>query len=1566
MTQTALITGASGLLGRQVQRQFLLDGWKSIGTGLSRISPPDVIRLDILDPQEIERVLDEVKPNVLVHCAANRFPDSCTADPEAARKINVESSRALAEAAVARDIFLIYISTDYVFSGRPGEAPYKSSSKPSPPNVYGQTKLEGEQAVLDVASSKSAKNKVVVLRVPVLYGSCHEPHESAVNVLMAQLWNAQQIADGQPKVQVDDYALRFPTNTQDVGRVCRDISKLYLDMANVDCDLPKILQFSSEDKMTKWEICQTFADIMGLPLDNMVPFKPAGEPKDGTVRPYDCHLDTSALRDLGIDVRTVDFRTWWRREVGAFPMDATVGRKSWKPLALRAPVLILTVFICWALIAILQFLLNRSQRDSGIIFASKISDLPLGHTFLYLYFPTIVAVIFSIYWAWIDLETKRMEPYYQLSKENGALGKDSLLLHYPFDFLPLVPLKACRDRHWPVFWASFAVVLVAWGLVPTQAGIFSVRIVTRTANATFSVSTSSIPVADQAAKLGFRYAQSTYGIVTLNETLPAFMARNYTLKPFQISSDVDEVAQGQENWTAKTTMYFLNLYCEDASHKATNSKRRNDYTSNNGCNFTAGLTGNQSVGEDFGLGSDTFGVKQYTGQYVGYWNHQGFADYSLDAYCPDSANRTFFAAFTKNKEKIEDSPQNVTAVYCNTTYYQQPVLATVDSVNRRPLHIQPLGEKQLLAPDIFNISSFEESLNAGSLGHEVRGDSLPASSVPRYLEPLARTNITLTGGDIRMVGLSFGASNRPLEEYLDWQILSKSYADAYRLIFARAMVDVLGNDFQSAEAIIGERKITTEAIVLEPVFVYIVEALLGVVSLATIGLLYLSTTRPKNLRSNPGTIASVMSLVADSQPLLSDFQDLDCCTMDEMKAILGQKRYRLVNDGTHTGIVEVDTATSDLEDLQSPMLSHSRRETPSNIAKPIRPLEFSLWTASPLVCLFIALAICLALIFVKAEMQGLPLPSNNSFVQNILENYIPTAIATLIEPIWILLNRLLCMLQPIEELQTCNARAKKSIDLDYSSLPPQLVIIKAMRSKHFILAAVCSMALLANLLAVAFAGLFHQDTFNIRHVTTLSSPFDLKFVPINGSIGPDPRSAAIDSLESSGAYKGGQGEDQFLISESNHTRGTPLPAWTDDRLFYLPFIPQDNKSTNVSSFEATTRAFGAELDCTQLELSSSFQAGLEKDLRISTINPSINITVTTKSSQFQCTSPRDMQLRRGKVGEGCVSGRSSTELVLPLVPRRANATREEVEACMESIVLGWLRNPSKDCSKVQSQPLTKENSTFIQCKPRWLSGSAKIRVDPTGRLQATAQNLDLKQIAADDFPQYFTNDQVNLIGQSNLYLLQGTWPAWHNNSFTDEFMNYFIRRVTNSSRLADPNQSVPTFDMINEPLNKAYSGLFAIWLAANKDNLLVANEPQKRSREDGWRVEPETRLFVSAPMFAISEGILCTYIIVAILLYIRRPGQYLPRMPTSIASVIALFAASTAVQDMRNTSHLDMKGRAKFLEDLDARYGYGSFIGGGDGRVHIGIERIPFVRAKPKAAWWEKKVSSFRNGSMGS
>jgi dTDP-4-dehydrorhamnose reductase len=83
--------------------------------------------------------------------------------------------------------------------------------------LYGQTKLDGEHAVLDEYAAAGKEGLGLVLRVPVLYGSAEVPSESAVNVLMDVVWKAQQQGF---RTKMDHWALRYPTNTEDVGRVC--------------------------------------------------------------------------------------------------------------------------------------------------------------------------------------------------------------------------------------------------------------------------------------------------------------------------------------------------------------------------------------------------------------------------------------------------------------------------------------------------------------------------------------------------------------------------------------------------------------------------------------------------------------------------------------------------------------------------------------------------------------------------------------------------------------------------------------------------------------------------------------------------------------------------------------------------------------------------------------------------------------------------------------------------------------------------------------------------------------------------------------------------------------------------------------------------------------------------------------------------------------------------------------------------------------------------------------------------------------------------------------------------
>jgi hypothetical protein len=249
---------------------------------------------------------------------------------------------------------------------------------------------------------------------------------------------------------------------------------------------------------------------------------------------------------------------------------------------------------------------------------------------------------------------------------------------------------------------------------------------------------------------------------------------------------------------------------------------------------------------------------------------------------------------------------DVTAIFCKPLYYQQAVMATVDMTTRTPLKVEPLEDKEPLPWDTFNTTMFETLLNANSLGEEVRGDILPAKALPRYTEIIARArhgllSLNTGAGSIvpPMVGLAIGAGVDPLESYLDWKGLSKAYAEAYRVLFARAMVDVLGSDFASSDVTQGQQQVTSEAVVLEPVFVYIVEGLLGLISIATIGLLVLSFLRKRYLRTNMGTIASVMSLVADNEPLLLEFADLDCCPVEDMQQMIGEKRYKLVDEDSH-------------------------------------------------------------------------------------------------------------------------------------------------------------------------------------------------------------------------------------------------------------------------------------------------------------------------------------------------------------------------------------------------------------------------------------------------------------------------------------------------------------------------------------------------------------------------------------------------------------------------------------------------------------------------------------------
>ena len=222
------------------------------------------------------------------------------------------------------------------------------------------------------------------------------------------------------------------------------------------------------------------------------------------------------------------------------------------------------------------------------------------------------------------------------------------------------------------------------------------------------------------------------------------------------------------------------------------------------------------------------------------------------------------------------------------------------------------------------------------------------------------------------------------------------------------------------------------------------------------------------------------------------------------------------------------------------------------------------------------------------------------------------------------------------------------------------------------------------------------------HQTNFVQPFDLQFVSINGSIGPNPRTSSGTPGNFSGAYLGGDGRDQFYVLNSNISRGTPLPPWTDANFFYLPTIAVgDANSTRIEQFQIDTTALGAELGCNVMKTT---------DARIKIHGQGtliLNMTVERDGIRAECSSQRGDDTAHVMQGPtSCQTGASALELVVELDALHFNATQEEKDVCLGTVILAWARKPQGTCTSSSQPDFDATNSLFVQCQPRLVRGKS--------------------------------------------------------------------------------------------------------------------------------------------------------------------------------------------------------------------------------------------------------------------
>ena len=213
------VTGVAGQLGHDVMNELKKRGYEGIGSDVaaeyagiqdgSAVTKMAYVSLDITDKAVVEKTLEEIQPDVVVHCAAWTAVDMAEDDDKVAkvRAVNAGGTENIALVCKKLNCKMVYISTDYVFDGQ-GETPWDPDCKDyKPMNVYGQTKLEGELAV------SGNLDKYFIVRIAWVFGV------NGKNFIKTML----NVGKTHDTVRVVKDQIGTPTYTYDLARLLVDM-----------------------------------------------------------------------------------------------------------------------------------------------------------------------------------------------------------------------------------------------------------------------------------------------------------------------------------------------------------------------------------------------------------------------------------------------------------------------------------------------------------------------------------------------------------------------------------------------------------------------------------------------------------------------------------------------------------------------------------------------------------------------------------------------------------------------------------------------------------------------------------------------------------------------------------------------------------------------------------------------------------------------------------------------------------------------------------------------------------------------------------------------------------------------------------------------------------------------------------------------------------------------------------------------------------------------------------------------------------------------------------------------
>ena len=270
-----LVTGGSSTPGYRIVQEFARAGYRVVAQynehEIPEINGIERVRVDFRESSKIVDLVNNFKPDIIIHTAAIGDVDKCEIEKELAWKVNVEATLTFTKAASKLNAFLLYISTDYVFDGERGL--YKEDDVPNPVNYYGLTKLIAENII------KSALSKYSIIRTSQIYGF----GLGRVNFARAVV---ESLSNGQKVRALVDQWLSPTLNTL-LAKVVREV---------IEMEYTGIIHVAGE-RISRYDFARAIARKFGFDEKLIeaitmrdIPFK--------TRRPRDSSLDISKAKSI--------------------------------------------------------------------------------------------------------------------------------------------------------------------------------------------------------------------------------------------------------------------------------------------------------------------------------------------------------------------------------------------------------------------------------------------------------------------------------------------------------------------------------------------------------------------------------------------------------------------------------------------------------------------------------------------------------------------------------------------------------------------------------------------------------------------------------------------------------------------------------------------------------------------------------------------------------------------------------------------------------------------------------------------------------------------------------------------------------------------------------------------------------------------------------------------------------------------------------------------------------------------------------------------------------------------